>query len=55
MESKKYNELMNKRKIRSRLTDTENKLVASSGERKGRRGNMWEGSKTYKLLGIISY
>ena len=52
MESKKYNELMNKRKIRRILTETDNKLEVSSGERKGRRVNMWEGSKTYKLLGI---
>ena len=51
MERKKYNELMNKRKI-SGLIDTENKPVVTSGERKGRRGNMWEGSKTDKLLGI---
>ena len=43
---------MNKRKIRNRLTSIENKLVVTSGERKGRRGNMWEGSKPHKLLGI---
>ena len=34
MESKKYNELVNIPK-RSKLTDIENKLLATSGEREG--------------------
>ena len=39
MESKKYNKLVNIEK--SRLTEVENKLVVTIGEREGRRGNIW--------------
>ena len=38
MEYKKYNKLMNKT-TRNRLTDIKNKLVVTSGEREGGRGN----------------
>ena len=39
VESKKYNKLVNIKK-RSRLTDIENKLMITSGEREGGRGNI---------------
>ena len=39
MEYKKYNKLMNKT-TRNRLTDIKNKLVVTSGEREGGRGNI---------------
>lgn len=39
VESKKYNKLVNRIK-RSKLTNTENKLVITSGEREGRRDNI---------------
>lgn len=35
-----------------RITDTENQLVVTTGEREVGRGTMGEGSKRYKLLGI---
>ena len=38
MESKKYNKLVNK--MTSKLTDKENKLVVTSGEREDGRGKM---------------
>ena len=49
MESKKYNKLVNKTK-RSRLTDIENKLVVTSGEREEGRGNVGVGEKEKGLL-----
>ena len=45
---KKYNKLVNKTK-RSRLTDTENKLAVTSGEREAGRYNM----KLYENCGIM--
>ena len=39
MDSKKYNKLVNIAK-KKQLTDTENKLVATSGERERGRGNI---------------
>ena len=41
MESKKYNKLVNI--TRSRLTDTENKLMVTSREREGGRRNIGMG------------
>ena len=37
---------------KKKQTDTENKLVVTSGERRGGMGEMGEGIKSYKLLGI---
>ena len=37
---------------RSRLTDTENKLVVTSGEREGGTGKKGQKIKRYKLLDI---
>ena len=38
MESKKYNKLVNITKKKIKLTDIENKLVVTSGERERERG-----------------
>ena len=43
VESKKYNKLVNTTQKKGRLTDVENKLVVTSGEREGRRGNIGVG------------
>ena len=40
---KKYNKLVNIQQERSRLTDIENKLVVTSGEREGRRSEVGVG------------
>ena len=48
---KNTNKLMNITK-RSRLTDTENKLVVTSGEREGGTGKKGQKIKRYKLLDI---
>ena len=48
--SKKYNKLVNITK--RRLTNIENKLVVTIGQRKESRSNIQLGSKKYKLLGI---
>ena len=40
MESKKYKKTLVNITKKSRLTDKENKLVVTSGEREGRRGNI---------------
>ena len=51
VESKKYNKLVNITK-RNRLTDTENKLVVTCGDRDEESGNIGVGAKRYKLLCI---
>ena len=48
----KYNKLVNIKKKKSRLTDIENKLVATSGEREPGGATQEQGSKRYKILGI---
>ena len=45
MESKNYNKLVNRTKKGSRLTDAENKVVVTTGEREGSRGNGRVGGK----------
>ena len=47
VESKKYNKSVNKtnKQTKSRLTDIENKLVVTSGERERGRGNIGVGGK----------
>ena len=52
MESKKYNKLVNKTK-RSRLTDIDNKLVDTSGERKGGRDNIGVGDFFFFFLAAL--
>ena len=49
VESKKYNKLVNYNKTRNRLTDTENKLVVSSGEKE------WGDYEVRGLRGINYY
>ena len=49
MESKKYNELVIKIQKSSKLTNTENKLVAISGEKEVGRAEE-KGIKRYKVL-----
>ena len=53
MKSKKYNKLVDV--TRSRLTDVENKLVATHGERGGRRGNIGQDYKVQTAGYKISY
>ena len=50
MESKKYNELVIKIQKSSKLTNTENKLVAISGEKEVGRAEEEKGIKRYKVL-----
>ena len=50
MEFKKYNKPVNKKK--NRLTDIENKLMATSGRGKGRVTVCGQGIKRYKVLCI---
>ena len=49
--STNYNKLVNKTE-NSRLTDTENKLVVTSGEREGGRGNTGVGDKKRVIMGL---